>query len=78
MKITYDPTADAIYIQLSDRPRKRGARKVTPDFILDFDTGDNVRGIEILSASQSVDNPFESVYAVLGQIPVQKAGASDT
>jgi uncharacterized protein YuzE len=65
MKITYDPVADALYIRLNDKPRRRGARKVTPDFILDFDVEGNVQGIEILHASRSVDDPLTVAHELL-------------
>lgn len=72
MKITYDPAVDAIYIKLNEKPRRRGTQRVTPDFILDYDEQGNVQGIEILNASQSVDNPLESVYQLIGELPKQK------
>lgn len=67
MKITYDPEADALYIRLNEKPRRRGAQKVTPNVILDFDIDGNVQGIEILAASESVENPLEAVHVLLGE-----------
>ncbi|MEL6149746.1 MAG: DUF2283 domain-containing protein [Chloroflexota bacterium] len=71
MRTTYDPTVDALYIQLNEKPRQRGTRKITDTFILDFDVDGNVQGIEILNASQSVDNPLESAYQLIGKLPMQ-------
>lgn len=50
VKLTYDPEADAIYIQLSDVPPHEGddAGPMT----LHYSEDDKVVGIEILSASR--------------------------
>jgi len=69
MNITYDAKIDALYIQLNEKPRQRGAKTITDNFILDFDMDGNVQGIEILAASQSVDNPREAWLKLLNPQP---------
>ncbi len=48
---TYDPEADALYIQLSDT-RPVEAEEVAPNVMLDFDVEGRVVGIEVLTATK--------------------------
>jgi uncharacterized protein YuzE len=71
VKITYDPGADALYIQLTDVPVARSQSNES-GFNLDYDAAGNVRGIEILYAGDKGINP----YAVLHEILKQPASQS--
>ena len=52
MKITYDRKVDAAYIYLKERPSQVTTIRLTEDVAVDFGPGEEVVGIEILSASQ--------------------------
>ena len=63
MKITYDTDTDTLRIMLTD-----AAIDESDDHkgvILDYDAAGNVVGMEILDASDRVDNPKGVEYAVL-------------
>lgn len=47
MNIKYDPDADAMYIQLRDTEVAK-TKKVEKHIIIDYDSADNVRGVELL------------------------------
>jgi uncharacterized protein YuzE len=51
MEISVDKQADALYIKFSDGKFSRN-RVVNSDMIIDYDTEDNILGIEILNASK--------------------------
>lgn len=51
MKISYDPRVDAAYIYLKDEPAEVTTVRLTEDIAVDFGPGEEVVGIEILSAS---------------------------
>jgi uncharacterized protein YuzE len=51
-KITYDPEADALYIDLIEDPGECRAVRLTDDIALDFVEGDRLAGIEVLGASR--------------------------
>lgn len=53
MKSRYDPTADALYLQLAEA-RIVESEEVRPGIMLDFDGAGRVVGIEILDASEHV------------------------
>ena len=65
MKITYDPKVDVLRIIFSNAPIEESDEE-KPGIILDFDKGGNVVGIEILNASQRMENPRTVEYAVAG------------
>ncbi len=46
MKITYDKQADVLYIKLSDNQVSDSEEK-EPNFVVDYDSGNNIVGIEI-------------------------------
>ena len=52
MKITYDRKVDAAYIYLKERPSQVTTVRLTEDIAVDFGPGEEVVGIEILSASE--------------------------
>lgn len=63
MKITYDPEVDVIRIIFSNAPIMESDEE-KPGVILDFDNNGNVVGMEILDASQRMENPRAVEYAV--------------
>lgn len=65
MKITYDPEVDVLRIVFSNAPVEDSDEE-KPGIILDFDKGGNVVGMEILDASQRMENPRAVEYAVAG------------
>jgi uncharacterized protein YuzE len=52
MKIRYDREVDAAYIYLRARPDQVTTVRLTEDIAVDFGPGEEVVGIEILSASE--------------------------
>ena len=65
MKINYDPDVDVLRIIFSNAPVEESDEE-KPGIILDFDKSGNVVGIEILNASQRMENPRTVEYAVAG------------
>ncbi|MBU1183362.1 MAG: DUF2283 domain-containing protein [Proteobacteria bacterium] len=65
MKITYDPEVDVLRIIFSNAPIEESDEE-KPGIILDFDKVGNVVGMEILNASQRMENPRTVEYAVAG------------
>jgi uncharacterized protein YuzE len=65
MKITYDPEVDVLRIIFSNAPVEDSDEE-RPGIILDFDKGGNEVGMEILDASQRMENPRAVEYAVAG------------
>ncbi len=63
MKIKYDPEVDVIRITLKDVEIEESDEEI-PGIILDFDASRNVVGIEILQASQRIDNPQAIEYMI--------------
>lgn len=60
MKISYDPEADAIYIELVQDIGQVRTVKLSDTIALDFGKGEVLAGIEILDAKESIGK---------GQIP---------
>lgn len=60
MRVTYDPDADAAYLYLTDSlaagaaARQLAVPDENPRFVLDFDSGDTLLGIEVLGARQAL------------------------
>ncbi len=54
MKLHYYPETDSLYIDLSPRP-STGSREVADGVVLDFDSEDNIVGIDIQHASLKLD-----------------------
>lgn len=63
MKVTYDSEVDVLRVIFSDA-RIEESDEDKPGMILDYDAAGNVVGLEILNASQRVDNPRAVEYAV--------------
>jgi uncharacterized protein YuzE len=63
MKVTYDPEVDVLRIVLSSRPIEESDEE-KPGVILDYDGDGNIVGLEILTASQRVENPRLMEYAI--------------
>jgi len=63
MKITYDPDVDVLRILFRDVPVEESDED-KPGVILDYDKDGNVVGMEVLNASQRVENPRGVDYAV--------------
>lgn len=55
MKITYDREADAVYIRLKELP-VQGTKMINSRLFINLGIGDDVVGIEILKASQAIDD----------------------
>ena len=63
MKITYDPDVDALRIVLCNAVIQESDED-KPGVILDYDKDGNIVGLEILEASERVENPRSLEYAV--------------
>ena len=63
MKVTYDSEVDVLRMLFSDA-RIAESDEDKPGVILDYDEAGNVVGLEILNASQRVDNPRARDYAM--------------
>jgi uncharacterized protein YuzE len=63
MKVTYDPEVDILRILLRDTPIEESDED-KPGVILDYDKDGNVVGLEVLNASQRVENPRGVDYTV--------------
>ncbi len=63
MKVTYDSEVDVLRVLFSDA-RIQETDEDKPGVILDYDAAGNVVGLEILNASQRVDNPRAMNYAM--------------
>ena len=57
MKLEFDPTADAAYLEISDTEIET-TRQLEPGIIVDYDAQGHVVGIEILSLSKRTTTPF--------------------
>lgn len=56
MRVIYDPEVNVLRIVLSSRPIEESDED-KPGVILDYDRDGNIVGLEILAASQRVENP---------------------
>jgi len=63
MKVTYDPEVDVLRILFSNAPIEESDED-KPGIILDYDKNGNVVGMEILDASERMDNPRAMEYAI--------------
>ena len=62
MKVTYDPEVDVLRVLFRDTPIAESDED-KPGVIFDYDKDGNIVGLEVLNASQRVENPRE--YAVV-------------
>ena len=63
MKIKYDKEVDIIYIQFSEKKIKESDED-KPGIIIDYDEKGNVVAIELLNASNKMENPNSVIYEV--------------
>jgi uncharacterized protein YuzE len=56
MRMRVDHEADAIYLNLTDRPIKDSA-EIADGIVADYDAEGRIVGIEILDASKRTDDP---------------------
>ena len=56
MRMRVDHAADAIYLNLTDRPIK-DSEEVADGVVVDYDAEGRIVGIEILDASKRTDDP---------------------
>ena len=63
MKVTYDTDVDALRILFRNAPIEESDED-KPGIILDYDQEGNLVGLEVLNASQRVDNPRGVEYSV--------------
>ncbi len=71
MKINYDPKADALYIQLTQKPVKE-SNEIGKGIIIDYDEGNEPVGIEVLKASRLFGGKRE-IQVELGLLESTKA-----
>lgn len=55
VKLTYDPDADALYVELRDAPIAV-SRDLGPGVVADLDDAGDIIGIEVLRARRRIDN----------------------
>jgi YD repeat-containing protein len=63
MKVTYDPEVDVLRIVFNNAQIEESDED-KPGTIIDYDAAGNVVGMEILDASERVENPRSVEYAV--------------
>jgi len=56
MRVRVDHAADAVYLNLTDRPIKDSA-EVADGIVVDYDNEGRIVGVEILDASKRTDDP---------------------
>jgi len=56
MRVRVDHTADAVYLNLTDRPIK-DSEEVADGIVVDYDDAGRIVGIEILDASKRTGDP---------------------
>ncbi len=56
MRVRVDHSADAVYVNLTDRPIK-DSEEVADGIVVDYDEQGRIVGIEILDASKRTDDP---------------------
>lgn len=63
MKADYDRKVDVLTVIFSEALVEE-SDEIKPGVIVDFDAGGNVVGLEILDASQRIQNPLSMEFAV--------------
>ncbi len=63
MKVKYDPEVDVLRIIFNDVSIEESDEE-SPGVILDYDQNGNIVGLEILNASQRVENPLSMEYTI--------------
>jgi uncharacterized protein YuzE len=69
VKIEYDREADAMYIRLQEGDFQCRNVRLTDDIALDFATGEQLVGIEVLGASRLFEKPELPVVELKALIP---------
>jgi uncharacterized protein YuzE len=57
MRVRVDRSADAVYLDLTDRAIE-ASEEVADGIVVDFDAEGRIVGVEILDASKRTDDPF--------------------
>ena len=65
MKVIYDSEVDVLRVLFRDTPIEESDED-KPGVILDYDKDGNLVGLEVLNASQRIENPRGVEYAVTG------------
>lgn len=65
MKITYDKTADALYIHLKER-EVFATKEINDNLIVDFDDQNKIIGLEILDASKNLSDLKKKASIIIG------------
>ncbi len=58
MRVRVDHAADAVYVNLTDRPIK-DSEQVADGIIVDYDDEGHIVGVEILDASRRTNDPLK-------------------
>lgn len=69
MKITYDKEADALYIRLLEGDHQCRVVRLTDDIALDFASGEQLVGIEVLGASRLFEKPDSPAIGLKDLLP---------
>ena len=70
MKISYDKTADAVYIRAKAARIKR-TQRIQGNLLVDFDARGEVRGVEILHASRWPSSGSKVLSVEIGKRKIQ-------
>ncbi len=73
MRISYDPTADAVYIYLSKKKKSTRTEEVSGDLLVDYADKELI-GIEVLNVSKKL--PKSDLKAVTSLTPVYSGGSA--
>jgi uncharacterized protein YuzE len=63
MKVKYDKENDVLYIRLNNNAVAESDSE-KPGIILDYDSEENIVGIEVLNASKKMERPLKVEYEV--------------
>ena len=63
MKVRYDKETDVLYIRLSENPVAESDSE-KPGIVLDYDSEQNIVGIELLNASKKMAQPMKLEYEI--------------
>jgi len=74
MKVTYDKTVDAAYIQFSRRSASVTTQRLSEDIAVNYDRNSNIVGIEVLSASEHLFSSSKNPTVEIGKLQVKHIG----